>query len=81
MIVKESDLNQGLQNFIDKATPNYGLMVRDENGTRRIDPLQFKSHFEAEFWQTNITNVFAMDSQGKEIKGSIIVDLKKRSDA
>lgn len=79
--MKEADINQAFENFVDKNTPSYGFIVRDEDGSQRVDPLKFKSRFQAEFWLVNVTNAFAMDSEGREIKGAILVDFKGKDDA
>lgn len=79
--MREADLGQAFENFVDRNTPDYGFIVRDEDGSQRVDPLRFKSRFQAEFWLVNVTNAFAMDSEGTPIKGAILVELKGKDDA
>ena len=76
--LKEVDISQGLDNLIDQHTSTWGLRGRYPNGTFKVFE-KFKSHFEAEFWQVNVVNPTALDSKGKRLKGSLIVEIQKES--
>ncbi len=78
--MKESDLQQSFNNFINRHTPDYGIQVTYPNGEVKIDD-RFKTVFEAQWWQVNVTNPFAIDSQGNRIRSSLIVKINKRNDA
>ena len=76
--MKEADLSQDFSRFINEHTPDYGIRARYHVGPERIIE-KFKTIFEAQWWQVNVTNPFAEDEKGNPIKSSLIVDLKNET--
>ena len=72
----KENLDISLVNFIDNHLPEYGIRGTYPNGSQKIIE-KFKDKFLAEVWQVNITNPTGRDSEGQELRSSIIVEVKK----
>ena len=73
--MREADLGAGLDHLIDKNTPSFGIRGRYPNGKLEIFA-KMRTLFEAQWEVVNVINPTARDSEGKLLKGSLIVELK-----
>ncbi|MDE1868019.1 MAG: hypothetical protein KGI08_09965 [Thaumarchaeota archaeon] len=68
--------NPSFEHFINNHLPEYGIRGTYPDGSQKVIE-RFKSKFLAEVWQVNITNPTGRDSQGNELRSSIIVEVNK----